>query len=101
MWIDSMLHPLRTYATTPLGYPLSLQGGPNRDEAAGKTIHENDVMGNCREYMIEEYRVKAVQDESSGPGLRVCYQSETVLAYDFSLDLTVFHGVTRSLGPGR
>lgn len=31
MWIDSMLHPLRTYATPPLGNPLSLQGGPNRD----------------------------------------------------------------------
>ncbi len=38
-----MLHPLRTYATTPLVHPLLLQGGRNRDEAAGKAIYEMEI----------------------------------------------------------
>lgn len=38
-----MLHQLRTYATTPLVHPLLLQGGRNRDEAAGKAIYEMEI----------------------------------------------------------
>ena len=70
-----MLHPLRTYATTPLVHPLLLQGGHNRDEAAGKVTYEMEICVNKKKKLQNLHHEKGLFDTH----YRVCYQSETLL----------------------